>query len=432
MMAPPPPSTPTPHRFLVPKRTGTQQSGTPKPLTSGSQQFHATPRFSLHSTPRGNVTSSSTTPAPPPSTFAVQRPQRNIDDSIHDIIDSSPIEQPPPRPSYGGGGRRNLHDSIEVDSEPPSSAFSVLVPSSQHQQHGDDAAADAIGDVTYYYEEEEEVINEAQDDGPSAKRRRLSVSSDVDMEPPIVHISSQDVLTEVGLRYASEEENPFRRGSDDDDGAEEEEDDEMMSHDDGDDDDNSSASPPNRKGTIFTQKQQHQHQPKFQPVPRFKAPEVPEPGHREPLPEAFSPRRRGEKYVTGGLAAELRDWLMNIETATGNKRDGGWAARLLVEEVRTGSNNMKLVRGSQQRQGLDTDGDGGAGSSSAGLFISKSGDVSSRVILAGEGRVQGLAKKSEVAVGCLVGVARPVWEVDLGSEGQWVVACDWAVLSKPP
>lgn len=353
-----------------------------------------------------------------------QKQQRSIDDNIHDIIDSSPLE--PPRPSYGGG-RRNPHDSIEVDSEPPSS-FSVLVPSSNHQHddgYGDDDAAAAT--VTYY--EEEELVHEAQDDhGPSAKRRRLSVSSDADMEPIVPASSSQDVLAEFGLRGVSEE-SPFNENLDDEDA--EEEDDEMMSHDES--HDASSASPPNHKrNTAFAQKQQQQ-QPKFQPVPRFKAPEMPEPGLREPLPDVFSPRRKGDKHVPGGLAAELRDWLMNIETATGTKRDGDWAARLLVEEVRTGSGNMTLVRGSQQRQRQEDEKQfgSGSGSSNVDLFISKNGDVSSRVILAGEGRLQGLDKKSEVAVGCRIGIARPVWEVDLGSEGMWVVACDWVVLSKP-
>ncbi|KAK8073640.1 formyl transferase [Apiospora phragmitis] len=392
----------------APKRTGgTQQSGTPKPLASGSQQFHATPRFSLHSTPRG-VASSSTTPAPT-STFVQRQRNSNAHDGIHDIIDSSPPE-PPPRPSYGGAAR-NMHDSIEADSEPPSSN-SMLVPSSQHRD-----AADAVATVvtTTYYEDE--FIDGAQYDGPSPKRRRLSVSSDVDMEP-VIPASSQGALVEYS-QGASEEGSL--------ESSEDAVDEEMVSH-----DDESSASPPlNRRTNLFAPQQpQQQQQPKFQPVPRFKPPELPEPGHREPLPDAFSPRRKGAKYVPGGLASELRDWLMNIETATGSKLDGDWAARLRVDEVRTAS-NMMLVTGSQQQGRRDTDNDSGGSSGGSGLFISKEGDVSSRVILAGEGRLQGLARKSEVAVGCVVGVARPVWEVDLGSEGLWAVACDWVVLSAP-
>ncbi|KAK7972998.1 hypothetical protein PG996_007220 [Apiospora saccharicola] len=417
-MAPPPPSTPTPHRFLVSKRTGTQQSGTPKPLASGSQQFHATPRFSLHSTPRG-VASISTTPAPPPSTFAAQRQRGhnngNASDGIHDIIDSSP-PPPPHRALYNGPGR-DLHDSIEVDSEPPSSN-SLLVPSSQHRNavdgYGDDNAA-----VTYY-DDEAEFIEEAQDDGPTPKRRRLSVSFDVDMEP-IVPTSQADL---AASSRGGSKESPLRHSEED------AEDEGMISYD---DDESSSNSPPpplnNRKTTTTTTA--HQKQPKFQPVPRFKPPELPEPGHREPLPDAFSPRRKGAKYVPGGLASELQDWLMNIETATGSKRDGDWAARLRVEEVRTAS-NMMLVRGSQQhRHPYADDNNGGSSGGGSGLFISKHGNVSSRVILAGEGRLHDLGRKSEVAVGCVVGIARPVWEVDLGSEGQWVVACDWVALSQP-
>ena len=51
-----------------------------------------------------------------------------------------------------------------------------------------------------------------------------------------------------------------------------------------------------------------------------------------------------------------------------------------------------------------------------------------KALLAGPGRLLGLARRNEVVPGTVVGIARPTWEVELVNLGLWTVACDWVVL----
>ncbi|KAF7533414.1 hypothetical protein G7054_g7105 [Neopestalotiopsis clavispora] len=362
----PPPSTPTPHRFLVPKRTASQRADTPKPLASGSQQFHATPRFSLHSTPREQsaaalLQQTSSTPARPAATFA--RTQRQRED-INDVIDSSPPDVPP---------SKLFRDSIEVDSIPSSSFIAA---------EANLAAATPNHELLHVVDE-----SDPEQGAPFPKRRRLSVSSvlaDED-EPDLPWLNSSD---EIKVAHSE--------------GREEEE---LEHPDDFDSAFNSDA--PESPGVKV-------QQPTFQRAPRFKPVERPEGATHDPLPDAFSPRRRGTKDVPGGLAAQVRDWLMDIESNTGSKRDGDFVARLAVQEVRRGQ-SMVLVKG----HNVPDD------SSST---HQRTNTPSLQVMLAGEGRLLDLARRNDVVVGALVAIAKPVWEINLGPEGRWAVACDWVVL----
>ncbi|KAH8671378.1 hypothetical protein BX600DRAFT_247406 [Xylariales sp. PMI_506] len=338
----PPPSTPTPHRFLVPKRSATQRTDTPKPLPAGPQQFHATPRFSLHSTPREPAPSLSSSTPVRPAAFVRQSRAEDIDD---DAIDSSP---PVPRASRG----LDISESIEAEFGQGSSA---LVPESDQLDESDSD-------------------HEAR--APSPKRRRLSLPSDLDHKSPR---SSPGVEGhDIDQSFGSDDESD-RMETDEDE-------------------------PPAKAGVV--------PQPRFQAAPRFKAAEQQDAQHHEPLPEVFSPHRKGAKYVPGGLAAELRNWLIDIEASTGYKKDGGFVANVSVVEVR-GNSKMQLILG----QILNEDSSGPPAS-----------PQNIRVVLAGEGRLLGLARKNHVVVGSLIGIAKPVWEVDLGIEGRWLVACDWVVL----
>ncbi|ETS81054.1 hypothetical protein PFICI_06056 [Pestalotiopsis fici W106-1] len=341
--------TPTPHRFLIPKRTASQRAATPKPLASGSQQFHATPRFSLHSTPREPpALQPSSTPARP-ATFARQRQTEDI----NDVIDSSP---PDVQPS------KIFRDSIEVESI-PSSSF----------------AAAAASDHGFHVEE-----SDPEHGAPFPKRRRLSVSSVVEDEDEPT-LPWTDPLDEIRAAQSDDE------------------------HLDNPDDFESTANSdaPESPGVNV-------QQPTFQRAPRFKPVERPEGTTHDPLPDAFSPRRRGTKDVPGGLAAQVRDWLMDIESNTGSKRDGDFVARISVEEFRHGQ-SMVLVKGHIVPDDSST-------------TQHRATVPSLQVMLAGEGRLLDLARRNEVIVGALVAIAKPVWEINLGPEGRWAVACDWVVL----
>lgn len=114
-----------------------------------------------------------------------------------------------------------------------------------------------------------------------------------------------------------------------------------------------------------------------------------------PLPEAFSPHRRGQKFVPGGMAATVQQWV--VETGQASRRGRGseeFAVKVRVDDVVGGEGPCWLVRGK----------------SSVGEDV--------RLILAGGGGVE---------VGVVVGVRAPTWEVEV--EGRrWRVAVDWRVL----
>lgn len=122
---------------------------------------------------------------------------------------------------------------------------------------------------------------------------------------------------------------------------------------------------------------------------------------RSPLPEAFSPQRRGQKFLSGGLAATLQQWVLETGQAAGQSRRaqgylGGEEFVLKVRVEAVGGVGMKLVRG------WDGDGEG------------------VRVLLPEGG-------KGEVERGVVVGVRAPVWGMRLLGE-VWTVGVDWRVL----
>jgi hypothetical protein len=329
----------------VSKRSATQRAETPNPPQGGggAQQFRATPRFSLHSTPRDATATAPLLPSSTPRQSAFRR-QRHPDD-ISDAIDSSP---PAPHPSTN-----HIHDSIEDSSLLGSSAVPV---------------------------DEDELLTDACDQdtaAPSPKRRRVAASPILDPTSSLVQESLAD----------------YEHGPEED------------YHDDND----SIASDPSELPDVVSV-----NQPTFHKAPRFVPIEPPELSGREPLPDIFSPRRRGTIYIPGGLAAELRDWLVDIEAATGPKKEDDFLTKITINEVRRGT-GMLLVTG---RAVLDD----GSPQEQNGT------DSSARMMLAGEGRLVGLARKPEVVVGSVVGIAKPVWDVNLGVEGWWTVACDWVVL----
>jgi hypothetical protein len=157
----------------------------------------------------------------------------------------------------------------------------------------------------------------------------------------------------------------------------------------------------------------------FLKPPRFRPPDPSEQAQAQsdPLPEQFSPHRRGHKYVPGGLAAEVRDWLVNIESAisANQNKDDPWLVKLVVDEVSGGTGvGMTLVRGTQIQ------------AITGGDMVESLGVV--KVILAGEGAGVGLQKEIKVEPGKRLGIKGPVWEVVIEGE-RWGVGVDWKVLS---
>lgn len=163
----------------------------------------------------------------------------------------------------------------------------------------------------------------------------------------------------------------------------------------------------------------------FVKPPRFRPPDDQEPHQRpiEPLPDAFSPQRRGQKFLAGGLAAEVIGWVMNLESnapasSSTRSREDTWVIQLIVNEVRGGHGpGMTLISGRQAHEGLD----GRDGPMAHTLGVVK-------VILAGSGTAEVLQKANKVDVGKKIRIRGPVWEVFIKGE-KWGVAVTWEVVS---
>ncbi|KAI1081068.1 hypothetical protein F5B20DRAFT_70881 [Whalleya microplaca] len=371
----PPPATPTPHRFLVPKRSQPRNE-TPKGFQSGGQQFHTTPRFSLHSTPRASGSHASSTPV---QTGAFNRPRNT--DPINDIIDSSPpfAEQPDD----------DQHEFIEQDVVPESSQ-------AQESDYGNDQS------------------DSEETPGPRAsKRRRISVSSELSIdEAPHpgniegrIHDEDGDIDIQSSphfpLSYIPEQDIDIQSSMSDEEADEDEYEDE-----------DTETFPLTRPGA---------QQPTFHKAPRFKPTEVPEGSnhHHEPAPDAFSPHgRKGAKYLPGGLAAEVRDWFVDVRAGAGagTRREEDLVAKVQVEEVREAP-GMVLVTGRIVRDEDIAAVDDGASAERV------------RIVLTGSPRLHGLARRQEVRPGVVIGVAKPTWEVALLEQGRWAVVCEWVILS---
>lgn len=164
-----------------------------------------------------------------------------------------------------------------------------------------------------------------------------------------------------------------------------------------------------------------QNQPTFHPAPRFGGIAPPtEPGTptphdhapddvdaQQPTPDIFSPQRgasrnpRSRRHVPGGMAAELRDWLVEIKENEAESNNGGGAptlglVRLTVEEIRRDAPpGMMLVAG-------------------------RVGAGRARAILAGDG------EGGTVEEGAVVAISMPAWDVVL--EESWAVAYRWEVV----
>jgi hypothetical protein len=163
----------------------------------------------------------------------------------------------------------------------------------------------------------------------------------------------------------------------------------------------------------------------FVKPPRFRPPDDQGLQQRpsEPLPDAFSPQRRGQKFLAGGLAAEVIGWVMNLEssapaTSSALPKEDTWVIELVVDEVRGGPGaGMMLISGRH----VNLAPNGREGGMVDTLRVVK-------VILAGSGTAEGFQKANKVDVRKKIRIKSPVWEVVI--EGEiWGIAVTWEVLS---
>ncbi|GAB1731358.1 hypothetical protein NU195Hw_g5232t1 [Hortaea werneckii] len=127
----------------------------------------------------------------------------------------------------------------------------------------------------------------------------------------------------------------------------------------------------------------------------------------EPLPDVFSPHRRGDKFVPGGMAATMQTWILQTGQAAiqGRKqqaiqRADDFSVRLKVEEL--------LGQGPYTARARTMDG------------------TAMNILLAKDINVSG-DPRGNVVVGHVVGIRAPSWQVEI--EGKmWMVAVDWKII----
>ncbi|KAG7414710.1 hypothetical protein Forpe1208_v007567 [Fusarium oxysporum f. sp. rapae] len=337
----PPPSTPMPKRFLLPKR-GTQSSQTPATLP----RFQSTPRFA------------SSVPRPTQARTGIDiEDVEEVGDNSQETLSESDEHQIQLRK------HDSIHDSIEIESDDATAS-----------QGGSIAISDNEPDAVLQGSLDLEMSNSTPSpyDFPSLeerepKRRRVSSSHRRESSTP------------------KEQRNPGNESPE-----------EVYE----------SGRTPSEGSTQSIQdainlnnELKPLQQPTFHAPPRFKPVDL-DPAV-DGLPAAFSPQRRGAKYIAGGLAAELQGWLSEVKGWEGTAPATTLTKKVIIEEIQPGR-RMYLVKA---RTGTSEE---------------------SRYLLAGEGRLTGLGQRMPVILGSVVDVGQPVWDIVL--DGQvWTVACDWGI-----
>ncbi|CAD0093150.1 unnamed protein product [Aureobasidium vineae] len=138
--------------------------------------------------------------------------------------------------------------------------------------------------------------------------------------------------------------------------------------------------------------------------PAFLVASLPPPETVAPLPDAFSPRRRGQKFLPGGLASELQSWV--IEAA--QTASQGRPRNLLQVDDLVHIIDINEVKG---------DGPVFAHGTMPGKEIAN--------VLLVDGQAN--RKADRVHVGDRVSIRLPTWEVQVSGEA-WTVGVDWRTL----
>jgi len=119
----------------------------------------------------------------------------------------------------------------------------------------------------------------------------------------------------------------------------------------------------------------------------------------QPLPDAFSPYRRGQRFIPGGMATEAQQWV--IETAQSfNQQRNAASENVTHVSVVEASNNtgdgMILVKGESDHRLLNL------------LLVPYGMNIAS----------------PDVNQGDILAIRAPTWQIKLVDE-IWVVAADW-------
>ena len=134
------------------------------------------------------------------------------------------------------------------------------------------------------------------------------------------------------------------------------------------------------------------------------------------LPIIFSPHRKGQRFVPGGMAATARDWIVGISgPPSRTERDARrYVSNYHVHDVREGGRGWSMV--SSLNANSEQEG--------ASIEYEKWIFVGSGISDAG-GRYT--ATSNMPKPGLLIGIKEPIWDVDVPGE-KWRVCIWWDVL----
>jgi hypothetical protein len=141
--------------------------------------------------------------------------------------------------------------------------------------------------------------------------------------------------------------------------------------------------------------------------PAFLRPSVEPQEHNEPLPETFSPHKRGQKFELGGMAATVQQWVIETGQAAVQSRKG-----------------QGYLKGEDYVTRVKVESFAGDGPFTAHARLASGEAV--HILLAGH-RLPNSTQTQELSEGCVVGIRAPTWEVELNGR-VWTVGVDWRVL----
>ena len=143
--------------------------------------------------------------------------------------------------------------------------------------------------------------------------------------------------------------------------------------------------------------------------PGFLKSSIPTQNSTEPLPEAFSPHKRGQRFVPGGMAAELQTWIFEAGNAASQSRRGraylrGEDYTMCLKAIDVTGEHPIFVQGETAEDQIPV-----------------------QAILVGETDRTNL-RRVKINPGDTIGIREPTWTVNV-LEKQWVVGVDYRLIS---
>ncbi|QIX00010.1 hypothetical protein AMS68_005527 [Peltaster fructicola] len=142
-------------------------------------------------------------------------------------------------------------------------------------------------------------------------------------------------------------------------------------------------------------------------APSFTSPSLRdhEDGPNQPLPDAFSPHRQGDRYIAGGMAKMLQQWVLETgQTALHARRaDQTYAMKIVINVVELESEAVTLLLGSSED------------------------DEKINVVLINDSTRRHRPQQPTVVSDMTLGLKEPCWPLALATR-HWVVCVDWKIL----